>query len=76
MRIAQQEVHMHYFSKSVRMNLEDAVAATRRALERHRLKILAEIDLRHALKRHLAVDFRPYLPFRSGPWQTGEMAQP
>jgi uncharacterized protein (DUF302 family) len=52
---------MHYFSKSVRMNFEDAVGATRQALEGHHLKILAEIDLRHAFKRHLAVDFRPYL---------------
>ena len=52
---------MHYFSKSVWMNFEDAVGAARQALEGHHLKILAEIDLRHAFKRHLAVDFRPYL---------------
>jgi uncharacterized protein (DUF302 family) len=52
---------MRYFSKSVRMNFEDAVAAARQALEGHHLEILAEVDLRDAFKRHLAVDFRPYL---------------
>ena len=52
---------MHYFAKSVKTNFEDAVAATRRALEAHHLKILAEIDLRDALRRYLAADFRPYL---------------
>ena len=52
---------MHYFSKSVRMNFEDAVSAARQALEGHHLEILAEIDMRQELRRHLAVDFRPYL---------------
>jgi uncharacterized protein (DUF302 family) len=52
---------MHYFSKSVRISFEDAVGATRHALECHHLNILAVIDLRHALRKHLAVDFRPYL---------------
>jgi uncharacterized protein (DUF302 family) len=63
MRIAQNtaEVHMHYFSKSVRTNFEDAVGATRQALEGHHLKILAEIDMSDALRKYLAVDFRPYL---------------
>ncbi|HEX5999459.1 MAG TPA: DUF302 domain-containing protein [Hyphomicrobiaceae bacterium] len=52
---------MHYFSKSVRTNFEDAVGATRQALEAHHLKILAEIDLRDPLRRYLTADFRPYL---------------
>jgi uncharacterized protein (DUF302 family) len=52
---------MHYFSKSVRMSFEEALAALRQALECHHLEILAEIDLRHALRGHLGVDFRPYL---------------
>lgn len=52
---------MHYFSKSVRMSFEDALAALRQTLRCHHLEILAEIDLRHALRRHLAVDFRPYV---------------
>lgn len=52
---------MHYFSKSVSMGFEEAVAALRQALECHHLEILGEIDLSHALRRHLAVDCRPYL---------------
>jgi uncharacterized protein (DUF302 family) len=52
---------MHYFSKIVMMNFEAAVDATRRALTRHDLVILAEIDLRNAIRSHLAIDFRPYL---------------
>jgi uncharacterized protein (DUF302 family) len=51
---------MHYFSKVVTMNFADAVDATRRALNYHQLAILAEIDLRDAMKSHLALDFRPY----------------
>jgi uncharacterized protein (DUF302 family) len=52
---------MHYFSKIVTTNFENAVEATRQALERHHLVVLAEIDLHDAMRRHLAVDFRPYL---------------
>jgi uncharacterized protein (DUF302 family) len=52
---------MHYFSRFVRINFEDTVDATRKSLEYHHLKILAEIDVCDALRRHLAADFRPYL---------------
>jgi uncharacterized protein (DUF302 family) len=52
---------MHYLSKSVKMSFEEALAALRQALESHHLEILAEIDLRQALEKHLAVEFRPYL---------------
>ena len=52
---------MHYFCKSVRMSFDEALAALRQALECHHLEILAEINLGHALRRHLGVDFRPYL---------------
>jgi uncharacterized protein (DUF302 family) len=52
---------MHYFSKFLNMNFKDAVSATRRSLEAHNLKILAEIDLRDALRKHLAADFRTYV---------------
>jgi hypothetical protein len=41
--------------------LTPPLAPQGRALECHRLEILAEIDLRHTLRKHLAVDFRPYL---------------
>jgi uncharacterized protein (DUF302 family) len=51
---------MHYFSRVVMMNFADAVEATRQALNYHQLAILAEIDLRDAMKCHLALDFRPY----------------
>lgn len=52
---------MHYLSKPVAMSFEDAVAATKQALKRGHFAILAEIDLGMALRRHLAVDFQPYL---------------
>ena len=52
---------MYYFSKSVSMSFEDAVAATKDALKRHSFNVLAEIDMREAFKKQLAVDFRPYL---------------
>jgi uncharacterized protein (DUF302 family) len=54
---------MHYLSKRSTMSFEEAVAATRRALKRHHLAILAEIDLGAALKRELAVGSRRYLIF-------------
>jgi uncharacterized protein (DUF302 family) len=43
------------------MNFEDAVAATKEALKRRHLAILAEIDLSKVLNRELAVDSRPYV---------------
>ena len=52
---------MYYFSNSTDMSFEDAVASTREALKRHHFAILAEIDLGKVLRRHLAVDFRPYI---------------
>lgn len=52
---------MHYFCKSVTMSFEDAVAATKQALKRHHFAIVAEIDLRDAIRAHLGVDFCPYL---------------
>ncbi len=52
---------MYYFSKSVTMSFEDAVAATKDALKHHDFSVLAEIDMREAFRKHLALDFRPYL---------------
>ena len=52
---------MYYFTKSVTMSFADAVAATKDALKRHDFTVFAEIDMRAAFKKHLAVDFRPYL---------------
>jgi uncharacterized protein (DUF302 family) len=45
------------------MSFEEAVAATRQALKRRHLAILAEIDLGEALKRELALGSRSYLIF-------------
>ena len=61
------EIVPNHLSGFVVDTIEEAVAARGRhwrhkeTLEGHHFKILAEIDLRHALRRHLAVDFRPYL---------------
>ncbi len=52
---------MHFFSKSVSMGFQEAVAATKEALKRQEFSILAEIDMHQVLRRDLAVDFRPYL---------------
>jgi uncharacterized protein (DUF302 family) len=43
------------------MSFDEAVATTREALKRYHLAILAEIDLSKVLRRHLAVDSRPYI---------------
>lgn len=50
-----------FLSKCVTMSFDEAVTATRESLGRHQLSILAEIDMCQALRRDLAVDFRPYL---------------
>ncbi len=52
---------MMLLSKCVAMSFDDAVTATRESLRRHQLSILAEIDMRQALRRALDIDFRPYL---------------
>ena len=52
---------MHFFSKYINMGFADAVVATKEALQRQNLSILAEIDMHQVLKRHLSVDLRPYL---------------
>lgn len=52
---------MYYFSKTVNMTFEEAVVATEDSLQHHGFTVLAEIDVQSALKRCLAVDFRPYV---------------
>ena len=52
---------MHVFSRYVDMSIADAVEATKEALKRQEFSILAEIDMRQVLKKHLSVDLRPYL---------------
>jgi hypothetical protein len=41
---------MHYLSRVVKMNFEEAVDATWQVLTCHHLAILAEIDLRNAIR--------------------------
>jgi len=52
---------MLFFSAYASMGFVDAVAATKEALKRQEFSILAEIDMRLFLRRHLSVDLRPYL---------------
>jgi uncharacterized protein (DUF302 family) len=52
---------MLFFSTYASRGFVDAVAATKEALKRQKFSILAEIDMRLALRRHLSVDLRPYL---------------
>jgi uncharacterized protein (DUF302 family) len=58
--VRQWEAQMYYFAKSARMNFEEAITATKQALQRHGFAVLAEIDLRKTMREHLAADFRPY----------------
>jgi uncharacterized protein (DUF302 family) len=52
---------MHYLSKYVAMSFQDALVATKEALRRNQFAILAEIDMRKAFRRHLGLEFRPYV---------------
>jgi uncharacterized protein (DUF302 family) len=52
---------MEYFSNFAEVSFEDAVKRTKKALKRHHFAVLAEIDVREAMMRHLAISFRPYL---------------
>jgi uncharacterized protein (DUF302 family) len=51
----------YYFSKTVNVGFDDAVASTKEALKRHSFGVLTQIDMRDILKKRLNVDFRPYL---------------
>jgi uncharacterized protein (DUF302 family) len=50
---------MYFFSGYVNMSLDDAVAATRQVLQRHRLTVLAQLDPGKTLKPRLAANCRP-----------------
>jgi uncharacterized protein (DUF302 family) len=52
---------MYFFSNSVNVSFDNTVLATKDALKRHGFEILAETDIRKAFKKHVALDFRPYL---------------
>src|SRR5271166_1345155 len=51
----------YYFSKTLNVGFDDAVASTKEALKRHSFGVLTQIDMRDILKKRLNVDFRPYL---------------
>lgn len=51
---------MHFFSKRLAMSFDQALTATKKTLEEHDFAVLAEANVRQALKQHLGVDFRPY----------------
>jgi uncharacterized protein (DUF302 family) len=51
----------YYFSKTVDMGFDRAVATIKEALKRRGLRVLSEIDMSANFKTALDVDFRPYL---------------
>ena len=51
----------YYFSKTMDMSFDRAVAAIKEVLKRRGLRVLTEIDMRANFKDALDVDFRPYL---------------
>jgi uncharacterized protein (DUF302 family) len=61
---------MYYFSKSTNMSFEDAVATTRKVLQRHHFTILAEIDPDNILRGRLAVGSRCHILSASSPQLT------
>jgi uncharacterized protein (DUF302 family) len=51
----------YYFSKTLDIPFEEAVAATREALSQEGFGIITEIDVRQTMKAKIGEDFRPYL---------------
>ena len=50
----------YYFSKTIHMSMEDAIAHVTAALAQKGFGVLTTIDVRATLKKKLDVDFRPY----------------
>jgi len=50
----------YYFSKTLRVSFDEAIARVTEALERDGFGILTEIDVKETLKKKLNVDFRRY----------------
>jgi uncharacterized protein (DUF302 family) len=50
----------YYFSKTIHMGMDDAIAHVTGALAQKGFGVLTTIDVRATLKKKLDVDFRPY----------------
>ncbi len=50
----------YYFSKTLRMSFEEAIAKVTEALKKDGFGVLTEIDVKETLKKKLNVDFRKY----------------
>jgi len=50
----------YYFSKTLRVSFEEAIARVTEALKKDGFGILTEIDVKKTLKKKLSVDFRKY----------------
>jgi len=52
---------LYYFSKTLDLSFDEAVARTREALSQEGFGVITEIDVQKTLKTKIGVDFRPYL---------------
>jgi len=51
----------YYFSSTVNMTFDDAVACTKEVLKQHNFRVVSEIDMKDNFKKALNLEFRPYL---------------
>jgi len=50
----------YYFSKTLKMSFDEAIAKVTEALKKEKFGVLTEIDVKETLKKKLNVDFRKY----------------
>jgi uncharacterized protein (DUF302 family) len=51
----------YYFSRTVNMRFDDAVACTKEVLKQHNFRVVCEIDMKDNFKKALNLEFRPYI---------------